>query len=942
MPDWLFSLSLHRPVRVIERVELWGQQQARVWDPAQDRVLLLPASDLASADVADPRAVNRLLATIAAARIREALSSETLAAPLDATVIPLPHQLRALARATSGDRVRFLLADEVGLGKTIEAGLILRELKLRGQVKRTLVVAPKGLVLQWVQEMRTHFRETFHLIQPADLIAFERTPWQVNPWEHFDQVIVPMDAIKPIEGRRGWTAEQVARHNQTRLQDLLAAGWDCIVVDEAHRLAGSHEAVARYQLGKALSQAAPYLLFLSATPHSGKSDAFRRLMNLLDPQDFPLTIDLDRSRVAPYVIRTEKRRAVDASGKPLFQPRQTRLMSIEWQARHGLQRQLYEDVTEYVREGYNRAQIEKRNTAGFLLLLMQRLVASSTRAIRAALERRLEVLQSPPEPAQDGLRADEGEWESEWLEADSQEQLDEIIVQAALARDDERLHVEQLLSLARRCEAARPDAKAEALLDLLTQLEREEGEPEVKYLIFTEFVSTQAMLREFLSDRGYSVACLNGSLDLDERRRVQAEFAGQTRILLSTDAGGEGLNLQCAHLAINYDLPWSPIKIEQRIGRVDRIGQTRPVRAFNVVIADSVDHRVQQVLEAKLAVILAEFGVDKTSDILDSAEAEADWNRLYREALLHPAQIEREVEALLAQLAQQTAQARGVFELFPDEGPPDPTAAARVEGHPLQVWLASLTVNRLRAEGWQVLGADDGYEVRRGPRADWEPIRFRARTANAASGADNATAARLIGLDDERVQAWLHEMDRHAPGQSIPIWAVSGLAEGVTGVWSLWRVSLLAGASRTSRTLPLFVHDDGRVLAPSARHAWEALSSPRVTVEEAGIETGEAAASTYARAAEIARREGQAVYRALVERHQARLRRERDKGQYAFDARRAAIERIGLPNVRQKRLADLAAEEERWAAGLRAQSVIMPDLEAVVMIKVAPLMERET
>jgi len=229
MPDWLFSLSLHHPVRVIERVELWGQQQARAWDPAQDKVLLLPASDLASADVADPRAVNRLLATIAAERIREALAGETLAAPLDATVIPLPHQLRALARATSGDRVRFLLADKVGLGKTIEAGLILRELKLRGQVRRTLVVAPKGLVLQWVQEMQTHFRETFHLIQPADLIAFERTPWQVNPWERLDQVIVPMDAIKPIDGRRGWTAEQIARHNQTRLQDLLAAGWDWIL-----------------------------------------------------------------------------------------------------------------------------------------------------------------------------------------------------------------------------------------------------------------------------------------------------------------------------------------------------------------------------------------------------------------------------------------------------------------------------------------------------------------------------------------------------------------------------------------------------------------------------------------------------------------------------------------------------------------------------------------
>src|SRR3990172_1685145 len=208
MSDWLFSRSLARSARVIERVELWGQQQARVWDPARNEVLLLPASDLAAPDGAEPHALHRLLSVIATARIREALAGETLAAPLDATVIPLPHQLRALARATSADRVRFLLADEVGLGKTIEAGLILRELKLRGLVNRTLIIVPRGLVTQWISEMRTHFRETFRLIQPADLMAFERTAWDTNPWERFEQAVVSMDAVKPIEERRGSTAQQ--------------------------------------------------------------------------------------------------------------------------------------------------------------------------------------------------------------------------------------------------------------------------------------------------------------------------------------------------------------------------------------------------------------------------------------------------------------------------------------------------------------------------------------------------------------------------------------------------------------------------------------------------------------------------------------------------------------------------------------------------------------
>ncbi|HKZ86418.1 MAG TPA: helicase-related protein [Anaerolineae bacterium] len=931
MSDWLFSRSLAQSVRVVERVELWGQQQARVWDPARNEVLLLPASDLASPDGTEPQAVHRLLSVIAAARIREALAGETLAAPLDASVIPLPHQLRALARATSDDRIRFLLADEVGLGKTIEAGLILRELKLRGLARRTLVVAPKGIVLQWVEEMRTHFRETFRLIQPADLMAFERTAWDTNPWERFEQAVVSMDAVKPIEERRGWTAEQVARHNQTRFEDLLAAGWDLIVVDEAHRIAGSSESVARYQLGKGLTAAAPYLLLLSATPHSGKSDAFRRLMNLLDPDDFPLTIDLDRERVAPYVIRTEKRRAVDADGRPLFQPRHTRLLPVQWGAPHRLQQQLYDAVTEYVRDGYNRARLEKRNAVGFLLLLMQRLVASSTRAIRAALERRLDVLRQAQD---DGTPADDlREWEAEWLESDSQEQLDEIIARAAQAREDEREEVERLLSLARQCEAARPDAKAEALLDLLTQLEREESDPALKFLIFTEFVSTQAMLGEFLADRGYSVVCLNGSMDLDERRQAQRDFAAEARVLLSTDAGGEGLNLQVAHVAINYDIPWSPTKIEQRIGRVDRIGQTRPVRAFNFAIEDSVDHRVQEVLARKLAVILAEFGVDKTSDILDSAEAEADFDQLYREALLHPEQIEQEVDRLVESIRQRTAEARGAFSLFGDDAPIDPSAAARIQSHPLQLWVESATVNDLRAEGWHVLQTANGYDVRRGAREAWGSIRFRARPGRAGEGEDRADAARVIGLDDERVQSLLNRAAQHVPGQPIPVWSVSGLAEGVSGIWSLWRVSLIAGESRASRVFPLFVHDDGRLLMPSARHVWDVLASPGTPIQEAGVET-DGAAAAYERIAEVARREGERVYHALLERHRARLQREREKGEYSFEARRAAIDRIGLANVRQKRLSALAADETRWADDLRRQSHALPDLEAVIFVKV--------
>ncbi|MCS5694994.1 DEAD/DEAH box helicase [Desulfofundulus thermocisternus] len=280
----------------------------------------------------------------------------------------------ALSRAISGNRVRFLLADEVGLGKTIEAGLIMRELKLRGLVRRTLVVAPRGLVTQWVQEMETHFRERFHLIMPAEVTALSYLEGDANVWRRFDQVVVPMDAVKPVQSRRGWTSEQVSRYNRERFENLISAGWDLIIVDEAHRIAGSTDTVARYRLGEGLAEAAPYLLLLTATPHQGKTEAFYRLVALLDKEAFPNIDSVKRERVAPYVIRTEKRKAVDARGNPLFKPRITQLIPVGWQARHQKQRELYEAVTEYVRHGYNQALKEKRNYIGFLMVLMQRLV----------------------------------------------------------------------------------------------------------------------------------------------------------------------------------------------------------------------------------------------------------------------------------------------------------------------------------------------------------------------------------------------------------------------------------------------------------------------------------------------------------------------------------------------------------------------------------------
>jgi SNF2 family DNA or RNA helicase len=269
---------------------------------------------------------------------------------MESNVIPLPHQIHALSRAISGDRVRYLLADEVGLGKTIEAGLVMRELKLRGLVRRTLVVSPKGIATQWVAEMQTHFNEQFQLVLGDDISTLQRlapgADHRSSAWSMFDQVIVSLDSVKPMDKRRGWTAERVAEYNRCRFEDLMTAGWDLVIVDEGHRLGGSTDQVARYKLGRGLAEAAPYVLLLSATPHQGKTDAFHRLMTLLDDKAFPDLDSVTRERVAPYVIRTEKRKAIDANGKPLFKPRRTQMVPVAWENRHHLQQLLYEAVTD--------------------------------------------------------------------------------------------------------------------------------------------------------------------------------------------------------------------------------------------------------------------------------------------------------------------------------------------------------------------------------------------------------------------------------------------------------------------------------------------------------------------------------------------------------------------------------------------------------------------
>lgn len=937
--EWRYSLEHGQPCQVVESQTLWGETICRVWLPGRDSVVRIPASRLKALNCAATGTADGVAYVTAGARVADMLSQDTLLAPIESSVIPLPHQIRALSRAIAHDRVRYLLADEVGLGKTVEAGLILRELKLRGLVKRTLVIAPKGLVTQWVSEMRFHFGEIFQLVLPDDIKSLRRIapgaehngmlngdrdsgPSPSNAWQMFSQVVVPLDSVKPLERRRGWTPAQLSEHNRERFEDLISAGWDMVIVDEAHRLGGSTDQVARFKLGQGLSEAAPYLLLLSATPHQGKTDAFHRLVSLLDPDEFPDVSSVTRERVQPHVIRTEKRRAIDADGKPLFKPRRTQLAPVRWGERHRGQQALYEAVTEYVREGYNQAMVEKRSYVGFLMILMQRLVVSSTSAIRTTLERRLEALDEP----QEQLTLFPLNPEEEWADLDGQEQLETMLSTRLKALKNERAEVKLLLDAAARCEQTGPDAKAEALLDWLYRLQSEEGDPDLKALVFTEFVPTQEMLRRFLLERGFSVVCLNGSMDMEERKRVQDAFAKDARILISTDAGGEGLNLQFCHVVINYDIPWNPMRLEQRIGRVDRIGQTHAVRAINFVFEDSVEHRVREVLEQKLAVIFEEFGIDKTGDVLDSAQAGQIFDEMYVEAILHPERAVHTVESAVARLHEQAREARATTSVLGSTEDLEPGEAQRLLTHPLPHWVERMTVCYLRSHGGRA------EKDRQRWRLTWPEGETYADVVFTGKEAERLPMARHLTLEDPKIRGLAMRLPPFAPGQPIPVASIPGLAGEIRGTWSLWRIGIATLEWNRRRVLPLFLTDDGKALHPTARHIWEQLLSEYPAIRS--LLDPRNSQEAFSLAHKLAEECGKPIYDTLHHELRNRIEQEREKAQYAFAARRRAIERIGLSEVRNHRVNLIAKEETVFQQELDRKAQACPEMVPLLIMRV--------
>lgn len=546
----------------------------------------------------------------------------------------LPHQIFTAHTVVSSPKRRFMLADEVGLGKTVEAGMVWQALAQRGNAARTLVVCPAGLTLQWQEEFEDKFRETFEI--------FGRDFDAINPriWDLKATAIASLQRLKRKE------------HRRTLLENRK---WDLIIFDEAQHLSARQyptkiEKTQNYQLAEALREYTDALLLLTATPHAGDPNhgRFINLVKLLEANvDFTPLVDegLFRPKDAvPYsklILRTPKLKVTDAQGQAVFKGRRTLQLDFRM---YPDEKEFYDAVEEYIRTGYNTLeQVEDpmhRRAIGFILTSFQKLNASSLWAIRTALERRLERLaqnlaQLPPE--EDDEEAD-------------QRYLGEQEERAALKSDRELLKDEinvltRLLSI-----RVNREKKIDRLRDLLKQIDQQN--PGTRVLVFTEYRRTQEFLREKLEERygPNSVVLINGSMKLEgkapeaeSKRRSQRLFRDDpsVRFLVSTEAGGEGINLQFCHIVVNYDLPWNPMRYEQRIGRVYRYGQDKVVHIYNLknkeTIEDTVrsyfDQRLRYAAEA-LSRVTGEDAEELVASLNGQLETEIDPEEIYKQALV--------------------------------------------------------------------------------------------------------------------------------------------------------------------------------------------------------------------------------------------------------------------------------------------------------------------
>ncbi len=562
-----------------------------------------------------------------------------------ARVDPLPHQLEAVYEYFLGmPRIRFLLADDPGAGKTIMAGLLLKELKIRGLVSRVLIVAPANLTFQWQREMKDKFREQFEVMRGEVL----RSQYGHNPWQEKNQVVTSVSWISRVDDAR---------------ESLLRSRWDLVIVDEAHKMAAysTDKKTLAFQLGEALSERTDHYLLMTATPHKGDPENFRLFLSLLDRDVYGDVKSLEeamRRHDAPFYLRRTKEALVtfpDTEGNvhPLFTNREVRTAKFDLD---GEEFDFYDALTRYVEDQSTRAAASDSPQAramGFTMAMLQRRFASSLYAVRRSLERmrdkRQRILDDPEKYRQEQIARrlpDDFDDLTEDEQDDIRTQLEEVVLEVdPVVLRDEIQRLGKLIDHARLLESREIESKLTRLREVL-QEQNIFADKKMKLLIFTEHKDTLYYLagdgREGrplgkLREWGLSVTTIHGGMKIGDRdtpgSRIYAEreFREDAQILVATEAAGEGINLQFCWMMINYDIPWNPVRLEQRMGRIHRYGQQHDCLIFNFVAMNTREGRVLQKLLTRLLEIKNELGSDKVFDVVGEVFPSNLLEKLFRD-----------------------------------------------------------------------------------------------------------------------------------------------------------------------------------------------------------------------------------------------------------------------------------------------------------------------
>jgi SNF2 family DNA or RNA helicase len=559
----------------------------------------------------------------------------------------LPHQILLTRDVISKKNRRLLVADEVGLGKTIELGMVIKELITREEANRILVITPAGLTKNWQSELRDAFRLNF------EVLGVDFTDNAFSAWETHNRVIASIDTVKRPQ----------------RMEKILAGPrWDLIVFDESHHLTRTRYGkkivpTLNYKLAEAIKNHTRDLIFLSATPHQGNAYQFWSLIQLLDDTlfDSEESMTEHKSFLSRVMIRRTKREVTDKNGIPLFMRREVHTNSFKLSIS---ERTFYERLTDYLREGYNVAGVgggatrttSQQRAIGFVMTTFQKIMSSSIRAIKQALRRRLlvllirhqlelenqrrkstsssrlsdeilnlqdemrklasEILRIPDIPtkqteidaiiAQIKQRVSRNfipEESTEWS-LDNDEQGEEGMYADANI-PDEISKVNDLINIV----PEEVDRKFDTLTRAIDTIRN--SNPNEKFVIFTQYVETLTFLKERLElIYGHDkVAVIKGG-PLDDKIEAKDRFWDENgaQFLISTSAGGEGINLQIGHILFNYDLPWNPMALEQRIGRIHRYGQRETSQVFNLVAEDTIEEKIYEILNSKLTDIATSIG----------------------------------------------------------------------------------------------------------------------------------------------------------------------------------------------------------------------------------------------------------------------------------------------------------------------------------------------